>query len=71
MIIRTSSAAPLDIVSEALVREMQHRLARGDVRMVALVYLGDDEILRERLAQSCAGIANPVIAVFETTREAS
>jgi hypothetical protein len=27
--------------------------------------IGDDAILRERLALSCAGIAHPVIAVFE------
>lgn len=57
----------LDIVSEALLRELHHRLERKDMRLVALVDVGDDELLRERLAAACAGIANVVIAVFETT----
>jgi hypothetical protein len=66
---RGNSANALDIVSEALLRELQRRIERSDIRLVALVDVGDDEILRERLAQACAGIANVVIAVFETTKE--
>jgi hypothetical protein len=66
---RGNSANALDIVSEALLRELQRRIERSDIRLVALVDVGDDELLRERLAQACAGIANVVIAVFETTKE--
>lgn len=63
--VRESSNA-LDIVSEALVRQMQRRIDQGDIRLVALVDVSDDELLRERLAQACHGFANVVIAVFET-----
>jgi hypothetical protein len=66
---RAASLDPLDIVSEALLRELQRRIERSNIRLVALVDVGDDELLRERLAQACAGIANVVIAVFETTKE--
>ena len=55
----------LETFSAQLEAELQRRLERRNIRLVALVDVGDDEILRERLAASCAGIANPVIAVFE------
>lgn len=50
-----------------LQRQLEQLLQRKRVRIIALVDIGDDEILRERLADSCRGIAHPVIAVFEAT----
>jgi hypothetical protein len=55
-----------DNVSLVLERELQRRLQRQDVRLVALVDIGDDDVLRERLAEACAGIKRPVVAVFES-----
>jgi hypothetical protein len=55
----------LDEFDRQLRTQLKALLHRTDVRIVAIVPIGDDEILRERLASSCAGIAHPVIAVFE------
>jgi hypothetical protein len=55
----------LDEFDRGLKRELTKLLDRRGVRIVALVDVGDDAVLRERLASSCAGIAHPVIAVFE------
>ncbi len=57
----------LDEFDRELKRQLELLLARRSVRILALVEIGDDEILRERLAASCAGVAHPVIAVFEAT----
>ena len=56
----------LEEFDRQLKRELQALLQRTDVRIVAIVPIGDDEILRDRLAASCVGIARPLIAVFET-----
>jgi hypothetical protein len=56
----------LDDFDRELKRQLELLLTRQSVRILALVDIGDDEILRERLAQACAGVAHPVIAVFET-----
>jgi hypothetical protein len=61
-------AAPpsLDAAARALEGELQRRLARGNLRLVGLVDIGRDDELRARLAEACAGVAQPVVAVFET-----
>lgn len=57
----------LDQFDRELQRQLAQLLDRKRVRLIALVDIGDDDILRERLAESCRGIAHPVIAVFEAT----
>lgn len=56
----------LDEFSAQLAQELNRLANRDDVRLVALVAVGDDQVLKRRLAESCAGLKNPVIAVFET-----
>lgn len=48
----------LDEFSAALVRELNRLTNRDDVRLVALVVVGDDQVLQRRLAESCAGLKN-------------
>jgi hypothetical protein len=55
----------LDQFERELRRQMDFLLERRTIRIVALVPIGDDEVLRDRLADSCAGITHPMIAVFE------
>jgi hypothetical protein len=54
-----------DDVHLVLERELQRRLQCQDVRLVALVDIGEDDVLRDRLADACAGVRQPFVAVFE------
>ncbi len=55
----------LDAFERELTRQMDLLIGRRELRIVALVDVGADPELEKALAKSCAGVAHPVIAVFE------